>query len=104
MHPLSVNSCNKAACFGESQQEDGENEGKGIFIKSVQPKLTTNSKAVKSQEDVAAFIKNRGVLLMQSKFVISEIWQQHSVTRKITLGSQLRMIFHDYLFHACFEI
>ena len=94
MRPLLVNSHNKVACLDECQQEDEEDEGEGVSNKFVQPKLMTISKAMQSLEGVAAFIENRGILLKQPKFVTSEIWQQHSVTQKITLGSQLWMIFH----------
>ena len=41
MHPLNVSRRNKAVCLDERQQDDEENEGEGIFSKSVQPKLTT---------------------------------------------------------------
>ena len=49
MHPLSVNSRNKAACLDEDQQEDEEDVGVGDFSKSVQPKLTTFYKAMQSE-------------------------------------------------------
>ena len=54
--PLIVNSRNKAACLDEGQQKGGEDEREGVSTcsMSVQPKLTTISKAMLSLEYVSS--------------------------------------------------